>query len=314
MNKINYFQLEMKTVEIKEWIIKIKWFASTPDIDRYQDIVNPKAFKSALETYLANPVVLLQHNSDKIIWKSTEAILSTKWLKVTVELSNDIDNVFKNIENWILKWFSIWFIAKAWWYRMEWDKEIREITDLDLIEISVVSTPANPNSLFTLTKSLESFFNNINLETMNKKITEEKDIEEIKDTEVVEKETEVTEEVPEAIEEWTNLNEVITWVENAVEIPATVEAPAENVEVKQNDEVITKINTELQNLKKDYTDLKEFVTSLLDWFLELSEKTVQIKSTVDAIPVRKWLANINTVEQKKVDPFYASLMEAKNKF
>ena len=306
MDKIQYFQFEMKTVEIKAWVVKIKWFASTPEVDRYQDIVAPKAFKDALETYLNNPVVLLQHNPEKIIWKTTEASLSSKGLKVTVELSNDLDNVFKNIENWILKWFSIGFIAKAWGYRMEWEKEIREITDLDLIEISVVSTPANPSALFTLSKSLTKFFNNINNTDMNKKI-EEKEIE-IKEPEEQEEKEEIIE-TP--VEEGTNLNEVIAQVEEPAETAGNAEPITENVEVKANDEAIAKINVELQEVKQQYAELKEFVWTLLDWLLELSTKTVQVKSIVDSIPMRKWLATINHAEVKKVDPLFKMLQDAK---
>ena len=156
-----FFQAEMKEIEVKEWSIKIKWFASTPDIDRYNDIVDPKAFKDALTWYMENPVILLQHNSDKPIWKALEAKTWKNGLSVTVELTNDVDNVFKNIQDGILKGFSIWFIPKKWEYKeLDW-KEIRIITALDLIEISVVSTPANASSLFTLQKSLTNFFEEI---------------------------------------------------------------------------------------------------------------------------------------------------------
>jgi hypothetical protein len=35
-----------------------------------------------------------------------------------------------------------------------------------LVEISVVSTPANPKTLFTLAKSVKSFFDNLNTKNM----------------------------------------------------------------------------------------------------------------------------------------------------
>jgi hypothetical protein len=58
----------------------------------------------------------------------------------------------------VLRGFSIGFICKSWNIREEDNRCIREITELDLIEISVVSTPANPTSLFTMAKSLKNFF------------------------------------------------------------------------------------------------------------------------------------------------------------
>lgn len=43
-------------------------------------------------------------------------------------------------------------------------RQIREIKDIDLVEISVVSTPANPQAVFTITKSLKKLFDGIESE------------------------------------------------------------------------------------------------------------------------------------------------------
>lgn len=152
------FQMAFKAIEVKEdGSIVIKGFASTPDIDRYDDIVNPTAFKNAMEGYMKNPVVLLGHDSSKVLGQVTEYKLDKKGLEVTARLTNDIDNTFKNIADKNLRGFSIGFICKAWGYKTEGEKTIREITELDLIETSVVSTPANASALFTLSKSIRLF-------------------------------------------------------------------------------------------------------------------------------------------------------------
>lgn len=149
------FQMAFKAIEVKEdGSIKIKGYASTPDVDRYDDIVNPKAFKEAIEGYMKNPVVLLGHDANKVIGQVVDYSIDGKGLEVTAVLTNDIDNCFKNIVDKNLRGFSIGFICKAWGYKDEGSKQIREITALDLIEISVVSTPANPSALFTLSKSI----------------------------------------------------------------------------------------------------------------------------------------------------------------
>ena len=75
--------------------IRIKGFASTPQIDRYDDIVNPAAFANAMTTYMANPVVLLGHNPDNVLGKVIEYNLSNAGLEVTVELTNNINNTFE---------------------------------------------------------------------------------------------------------------------------------------------------------------------------------------------------------------------------
>lgn len=65
MNKKLTFQMQFKEVSVAADKITIKGFASTPQVDRYDDIVQPIAFQNSMESYMKNPVVLLGHNSDK---------------------------------------------------------------------------------------------------------------------------------------------------------------------------------------------------------------------------------------------------------
>ena len=53
--------MEVKQVEDKDGSVVIEGYASTPDIDRYQDIVEPTAFSKAIEMYMKNPVLLCQY-------------------------------------------------------------------------------------------------------------------------------------------------------------------------------------------------------------------------------------------------------------
>ena len=98
MQKTASFQMKWTEVKATEdGRIRIKGFASTPQIDRYDDIVNPSAFASAMSQYMANPVVLLGHNPDKVLGEVIEYNLSADGLEILAELSNDIDNTFHNI-------------------------------------------------------------------------------------------------------------------------------------------------------------------------------------------------------------------------
>ncbi len=171
--KNNNFQIVFKTVEMKAGKIKITGFASTPEIDRYDDIVKPSAFQGAMVGYMKNPVVLLQHNAEKPIGQVISYQILSTGLEVTAEISNDIENTFQLIQDKILRGFSIGFIAKSWNMTETNGREIREITDVDLIEISVVSTPANPGSLFTLAKSVREFFLTKDKEAKNVEIIDE---------------------------------------------------------------------------------------------------------------------------------------------
>ena len=155
-----YFQSlrEAKSVHATEdWAVEISWYASTKDKDRWWDVVEPKAFASALERYMTNPIVLLQHKTDKPIWIVEEADIDDNWLYIKAKISQNTDWVIDLIKNWVLRAFSIWYSVK------DYDTDVREladwtydmtniIKDLELYEISVVSVPMNP---YALSKSIE---------------------------------------------------------------------------------------------------------------------------------------------------------------
>lgn len=288
MEKINYFQIEFKKVEIKGEVIKIKGYASTPTIDRYNDIVDPKAFSNSIIEYMKNPVILLQHDWNKPIWKATDYKLNFKGLEVIVELSNNIDNVFENIQTWILKGFSIWYIPTKWEFIEEEGKEIRKITWLDLIEISVVSTPANKESLFTMSKSIKSFFNNLQNNNMEQEIKEEI--------------------ITDVIVEWTNEVETLEEVEKSSEtletqtesITETVENTEEVKEEVVEDESKEEEAKELDLLKSEVKELKANMLEIVEILSKTISEQKEVKTIINKIPVRKGLISY-WVEEKKSD-------------
>lgn len=186
-----YFQSLRETKSVKEtddWAVEISWYASTKDKDRWWDVVEPKAFQSALERYMTNPIVLLQHKTDKPIWIVEEADIDDNWLFIKAKISQNTDWVIDLIKNGVLRAFSIWYSIK------DYETDVREladwsydytniIKDLELYEISVVSIPMNP---YALSKSVEDMF-------------EAEDVEEEADEEVEDKEEDLQEEV---VEEW----------------------------------------------------------------------------------------------------------------
>lgn len=104
MRKTQYFQMEFKNVEVKEdgSSIFIEGLASTPDIDSYDDIVKPEAFRNTMGSYMQKPLILLQHNMEKIIGKAVDYRIEEAGLWIRVELINDVDNTFKNIQEGLL--------------------------------------------------------------------------------------------------------------------------------------------------------------------------------------------------------------------
>lgn len=61
-----YFQAKF-LAERKGDTITLNGFASTGDIDRVKDKVLPTAFTKTLPLFMKNPVMLLQHDDDKVI-------------------------------------------------------------------------------------------------------------------------------------------------------------------------------------------------------------------------------------------------------
>ena len=147
----------------------IEGFASTGDIDRDSDIVEPKAFEKAVAGYMENPILCYMHNwEDPIgvvtfvkIVKPNEEVSTNKgkvksetgglFIKATV--SKTAPKIRSLIEEGVLKAFSIGFmINDAVW---DEEKDIRRIKEVELYEISVVSIPSNRRSLFSMSKALQ---------------------------------------------------------------------------------------------------------------------------------------------------------------
>lgn len=131
--------------------VEIEWYASTKDKDRGHDIVDPQAFKNALDLYMTNPIVLLQHNMEKPIGVVTEAKIDDNGLYVKARITQDVDWVISAIKNGVLRAFSIGYKIKDNEFLEEETSDGRDyaniIKDLELFEISVVSVPMNAYSL-----------------------------------------------------------------------------------------------------------------------------------------------------------------------
>lgn len=159
--KINHANFRAKSIkadgEGDDEVVKMSGYASTKDRDRYGDIVEPKAFKKTMKAYMTNPMLLLQHNMDKQIGVVTAYEIDDNGLLIDADVKYTAGDpeLFDKITNGDLKGFSIGFrIRELEFVEEEIDGEARwtlYILELELLEISVVTIPANP---FTLAKSL----------------------------------------------------------------------------------------------------------------------------------------------------------------
>jgi HK97 family phage prohead protease len=140
---------------------RIKGYASTKDLDRVKDVVLPSAFRETIDTFMKNPIVFFNHNWNEGIAKVTNLSIDENGLWVECEwpakgTSQLADQVWSMIEQGIYRAFSFGFKILA-------DQDVsqdsstpadRIITKLDLLEVSVVTVPANANATFSLAKGL----------------------------------------------------------------------------------------------------------------------------------------------------------------
>ena len=125
-------------------------WASTGDLDRDQEIIEPTAWTKTLESYMQNPVVRFMHQDP--VGKTVEArIEPAKGLYVKTKIiPTDLGrNVWKLIKAGVVKSYSIAgkVTSDDMVFHEDLDRDIHHITGVDLYEISLVDVPANPQAV-----------------------------------------------------------------------------------------------------------------------------------------------------------------------
>lgn len=134
--------------------IIVEGFASTNDIDRQGDIVPTSVWEKGLVNYLKNPIILAHHHYDEPVGRMLEHRIDEKGLWIRARVSAAATEVFNLVKDGIMTGFSIGFRINDADYNAPADVFV--IKDLELLEISLVSIPANQNTLFSLSKSFEN--------------------------------------------------------------------------------------------------------------------------------------------------------------
>tara|TARA_S200002703_G_scaffold19061_1_gene15522 strand:+ start:4041 stop:6749 length:2709 start_codon:yes stop_codon:yes gene_type:complete len=179
MNKTFYLNssFETKAVTKKSKSLKIAGYANTTTKDRANDIVTAEAWAKGVDHYRKNPVLLYQHKHDNPIGRVENIKVDRKGIFVEAAVSEAAEKnhgVQTLIKDGALKSFSVGFRVKDGKYNRDDDSML--ITDVELLEISVVSVPCNQESLFSIRKSFE---NDSEYEEFKKSL-KEADAEEIK--------------------------------------------------------------------------------------------------------------------------------------
>jgi len=143
----------VKAADSTDSSIYIEGYASTVDVDRHGDVVPSSVWDKGMQNYLKNPVILAYHDHNNPIGRMTEHKTDSKGLWIKARISTAAKQ-FQLIKDGVLTAFSIGFRVLDAEYNSA--AEVFLIKDLELVEISVVSVPANQNTLFDLSKAFDN--------------------------------------------------------------------------------------------------------------------------------------------------------------
>ena len=140
--------------------------ASTPEIDRDDEIILPSAYKSSLEPYLTkNPVILWMHNMyDPPIARAVAGrVGDTFELDIEFAPTPFAQEIKALVDGGFLNTVSVGGMYKDWTV----DKEGRKVvTDLELWETSIVTVPSNRSAIITRAKQAGLLIPNYEQKTM----------------------------------------------------------------------------------------------------------------------------------------------------
>lgn len=125
----------------------IAGYANTSTKDRVGDVVIPSAFEKSLETYMKNPVLLANHDWEDPVGVTIEArIDEEKGLWIKARISDTRSDVKTLVREKCLRTFSIGYNE----IDADYDESTKTkyVKDLELLEISIVTVPANAEAMF----------------------------------------------------------------------------------------------------------------------------------------------------------------------
>ena len=154
MNKIFHIGSTFKAFDEGD-DLHIAGMASTNNTDRVGDIIESEAWtKGGLDNFLNNPVILFNHDYNQPIGRAVSLGTNDNGLQLKAKIAKSAGHVGELIKEGVLGAFSVGFRVKDAEYMTESDGY--RIKDAELLEVSVVTVPANQAATFSLAKSFDS--------------------------------------------------------------------------------------------------------------------------------------------------------------
>jgi len=155
MKKIFKIDSSIKAIEEVGNELRIAGYASTDSLDRQSDRILPTAWtRGGLRNYEINPILLFNHDYNRPIGKVIEMSTDKRGLRIKGVISKSAGEIYDLVKEGILSTFSVGFLVKDADYDKSADGLI--VKDAELLEVSVVSVPANQDATFSLAKSFDS--------------------------------------------------------------------------------------------------------------------------------------------------------------
>jgi len=236
----------------KELSNKLAWFdikeigengsfkvvASDETIDRAGEVIKISGWE--LWNFMKNPVIIANHiyKVENIIGKATSVYvednkLIVEWVFAETELAKDVKTLY---DGGFIKTVSVWFIPK------ERDPNERNIiTRAELLEVSFVPVPCNPNALSLGKEIVEDL---ISKGLLIKEETNEQESEEIAHDE----------------ESWAE-NEENSTDEGVVDLWAEENEAEMHVESEGDEEKAISLNDVLEEVKALRSEIKDFISN-----------------------------------------------------
>jgi len=172
--------MKFQQIQIKKYSKKkgdrVSFIASTDDVDRYSDIIDQKGWQ--LDNYKKNPVILFNHNSQALpIGKGYPKIQNGK-LMIDVEFDTDDElgaKIARKVKSGFMSAVSVGFNPKKQIQRNELPTEHKYFgergmffQEAELLEVSVVTIPANAAAIAAKQFHLDSLLTKLMLITKEK--------------------------------------------------------------------------------------------------------------------------------------------------
>jgi len=256
MNKIFHIGSTFKAYEEGD-DLHIQGMASTADKDRVGDTVEVSAWsKGGLDNYLNNPVILFNHDYNKPIGRAVSLGTNDKGLQLKAKIAKSAGQIGELIKEGVLGAFSVGFMVRDAEYDEETDGY--KIKDAELLEVSVVTVPANQAATFSVAKSFDSVKEYEDFKKTFQQEGSSSDEPELNADEAKAQETkmdDIDKIVQEAVQKATAAMAMAEAERKAAEKKAADEAAKKAAEKKADEEaVITAVQTGAEKLMKEFEE------------------------------------------------------------